>query len=1088
MNIQEQIFKAIDTITQQKIDSLEFDRLVEGIIQSDIQEDGSYKFSFNGATYSAYPLSNTVKFKTGDMVYIMAIGGDFSKRKIIISTKTGPGGEMIDIKEELEKLNIYGKNYVTTDTSEGITLNTNGDLVTYDLTLNPNFINDGLAQTDIRISADIKSNLKDLDYPSGIGFGVELLVDYKDENDNVITKKYDLNMREMVGNIYELSFGKQSNVADLEMEYIATGVKRVQLYVNKFSSGGYVTFKNVKIEYIQEILADVIKDQPYSLNIHSSNGDIFKNGAISTTLSVSAFRGQYDVTQQIDDIQFNWSRKSASFNPEDEKWRKFGKELEITGADVKDKATFTCDLVSASNSAVLASTQITLADLHDTTTLQGYLDTNFPKMQLLKSNGAYIPDWYVQDKRSLNEGLLITASLFKMGSDEDLLYGSSVPTNINIIWKVNISSEVDDNGNAIGYRELTEEDALKYGIAKTRPGTSKSIRVTKNLMNEGNPSFSVRAIFIYRTEDNGKEELFSDADFGLSIQGMDGEKGSGYTVISTNENHQIVANLNGQIVDGEIGENGRATSNIEVYFEDNKMQAESPTQTGVPTKGHFQVRPQRTVNAVVAVSPFDYSKIYVQSLSADRADVNIKVCISDMCSGDANVCSCPMKRFSLVKTTLGATWLDLDSYSVIVNEEGELTPTTLRVAGKQRTYDGITKNTTCRFNIFGSMDGLNVTDRLYASKAPEESFEFGVTNEMFESYKALKVVMLTNSTDESKAAEIDSQFVHFIKDGVSSLKVELWTPLGRVFKNRYQDNAVTVLPIETLVVSGITDVRKRVTNYQWYYQDITVGGWTPIHDYNGYVAPHYSFSVDSPWKIEVGMDAVNGNETIKCVIQYGGEYYESIVDITDYTDPYVIQIQATDHAFKNGNGRSTLNCSVRQNEKEIDPAGDKFIYIWEKHKNGNKVYGYIPRPMADSTNLLKHKIEYDYVPVLYKTTQAQSQIEIVHPNIQDVMSKVVEIGMHLVLEGQDEVNYVTGIIGTNKLELLKPVGSIGGISKEMFYGNFKIIEVLASEVLESNTFYCNVISLTEEEVIEENEITTSVVDDAIVDDAIVDNR
>ena len=86
----------------------------------------------------------------------------------------------------------------------------------------------------------------------------------------------------------------------------------------------------------------------YRLVISSSNGNIFKNGDISTTLSATVFSWDEDVTDELDPNQFVWTR--VSDNPEaDINWNHdhFGgtKTIEITTDDVVQRATFFCDLI-----------------------------------------------------------------------------------------------------------------------------------------------------------------------------------------------------------------------------------------------------------------------------------------------------------------------------------------------------------------------------------------------------------------------------------------------------------------------------------------------------------------------------------------------------------------------------------------------------------------------------------------------------------------------------------------------------------------------------------------------------------------------
>ena len=94
---------------------------------------------------------------------------------------------------------------------------------------------------------------------------------------------------------------------------------------------------------------DEIEDQKMlRLVITSSNGNIFKNGNIQTTLNATVFSWDENITDTLDDNQFIWTR--VSDDPEDdERWNSahYGgtKAVEITSADVKVRATFFCDLI-----------------------------------------------------------------------------------------------------------------------------------------------------------------------------------------------------------------------------------------------------------------------------------------------------------------------------------------------------------------------------------------------------------------------------------------------------------------------------------------------------------------------------------------------------------------------------------------------------------------------------------------------------------------------------------------------------------------------------------------------------------------------
>ena len=84
------------------------------------------------------------------------------------------------------------------------------------------------------------------------------------------------------------------------------------------------------------------------LVITSSNGNIFKNGHISTVLTATVFSWDNDVTDEYDANQFIWTR--VSDDPDaDNVWNAdhYGgtKSISITNEDVNVRATFCCDLI-----------------------------------------------------------------------------------------------------------------------------------------------------------------------------------------------------------------------------------------------------------------------------------------------------------------------------------------------------------------------------------------------------------------------------------------------------------------------------------------------------------------------------------------------------------------------------------------------------------------------------------------------------------------------------------------------------------------------------------------------------------------------
>jgi phage-related protein len=97
-----------------------------------------------------------------------------------------------------------------------------------------------------------------------------------------------------------------------------------------------------------ERITEIEEQKMYRLVITSSNGNIFKNNNIQTTLSAVVFSWDTNVTDTLDPNQFIWTR--VSDDPvADQAWNDahFGgtKSINITRDDVNVRATFFCDLI-----------------------------------------------------------------------------------------------------------------------------------------------------------------------------------------------------------------------------------------------------------------------------------------------------------------------------------------------------------------------------------------------------------------------------------------------------------------------------------------------------------------------------------------------------------------------------------------------------------------------------------------------------------------------------------------------------------------------------------------------------------------------
>ena len=107
----------------------------------------------------------------------------------------------------------------------------------------------------------------------------------------------------------------------------------------------YQEFQDTITSTTEQLDQKIDESLVYNVEIWSSNGNFFKNGEISTTLSCHVYKSNIEITDQLNAAAFHWI-KINSDGTLDEEWNAnhFGgtKEINITKDDVWGRATFEC--------------------------------------------------------------------------------------------------------------------------------------------------------------------------------------------------------------------------------------------------------------------------------------------------------------------------------------------------------------------------------------------------------------------------------------------------------------------------------------------------------------------------------------------------------------------------------------------------------------------------------------------------------------------------------------------------------------------------------------------------------------------------
>lgn len=123
-------------------------------------------------------------------------------------------------------------------------------------------------------------------------------------------------------------------------------------------NASFTTIEN-SMSDMQTQIDGIKTSTPYTMNIFSSNGTIFRPGMINTTLIPSLYLGQSDITDMYDETHFVWTRQSADSDG-DLYWNAAHtngiKNLHITSDDVLGGASFTCSFFNDDGKLITEAT------------------------------------------------------------------------------------------------------------------------------------------------------------------------------------------------------------------------------------------------------------------------------------------------------------------------------------------------------------------------------------------------------------------------------------------------------------------------------------------------------------------------------------------------------------------------------------------------------------------------------------------------------------------------------------------------------------------------------------------------------------
>ena len=529
---------------------------------------------------------------------------------------------------------------------------------------------------------------------------------------------------------------------------------------------------------------------------------------------------------------------------------------------------------------VLATGQITLLDLTDLPSLQGYLVSNQPTIQFLNTGGTYSPSW------ATSPNLVVSAELYTVGSGANIIENTKVES---ITWKVN--GTVIAAGNT------------DYVLVAGTGGKYTSLKISKNLLTALLPTIQIEAIVNYKQSSSfAATPVKMEITFGLVQQGAQGPSGETAKLLNL-------------------------STDTNVFTYDAYGAASPATQTATFTPVLVNLSGGTLTWAAV---PYDAAGAAMTAITASLTG-----------TGNSKTLSIAKFPAGAVRVVVTASYTGGYSDTVTIVKLSETATYTSYLTNESATLAASPSGTVDNwapasgdFVIYRGTELMDPTLFTYGKT------DVGITSTISATGHYAVTAMASDSGTSTYTATLKTNSSIVLKkvfsvskskagaNGNDTYLAYVWAPNGSIFKTI---GGVTpgglvaqcdFYKAGNLITTGAT--------YQWFVQDGSADAGT------GAGAGWGTITGQTAKTLAVTPAMVTTMENFKCVVTYGGIKYAGMVGFEDKTDPYQVEIvvpQGT--TFVNGEGADKhLKAKVYQNGVQVDTNGTIFTYTWKKYVGG----------------------------------------------------------------------------------------------------------------------------------------------------------
>lgn len=338
MNIENKICEAIEMIVDNSISKADFDRTIQATILSCTNAlTKEYKIKYQDNILTAYA-NGEANYKKDTLVYVLVPNNDLSKQKTILGAVNKDQESYSTVVNQDQTYDFIGINAIK---NNQLALNSHHTetkiLYSYQNNIEENLISvdnfvieEYIKQNNtIYCSANFQTSLISEQQRYG-NYGIIFALDFLNNENQIVTKYYSININNMQGNPYKLlQPTKQYAFFDIDNENFLR-LNSITIFVKDFPGQDEdnqindIFITDICLQAANKMTSDELAG--YSINLNTPNGSIFSENSTSDSFlpinAVVKLKGQE--IEASNSIEFYWFIEDASIKTSSEYYNIYG--------------------------------------------------------------------------------------------------------------------------------------------------------------------------------------------------------------------------------------------------------------------------------------------------------------------------------------------------------------------------------------------------------------------------------------------------------------------------------------------------------------------------------------------------------------------------------------------------------------------------------------------------------------------------------------------------------------------------------------------------------------------------------------------